>query len=77
MAYRDMVLRAVMHGALLLGFVGTPAVWALEVGDRVDNFRLMDHSGGSSELYYFADVKAVAVMAHNSRCAQAAGTCVR
>ena len=56
MAYRDMVLRAVMHGALLLGFVGTPAVWALEVGDRVDNFRLMDHSGGSSELYYFADV---------------------
>ena len=74
MAYRDMVLRAVMHGALLLGFVGTPAVWALEVGDRVDNFRLMDHSGGSSELYYFADVKAVAVMAHNSLCAQAAGT---
>ena len=74
MAYRDMVLRAVMHGALLLGFVGAPTIWALEVGDRVDNFRLMDHSGGSSELYYFADVKAVAVMAHNSRCAQAAGT---
>ena len=74
MAYKDMVLRAVMRGALLLGLIGTPAVWALEVGDRVDNFRLMDHNGGSSELYYFADVKAVAVMAHNSRCERAALT---
>ena len=28
-------------------------------GETVDNFRLLDHKGGSRELYYLSDMKAV------------------
>ena len=41
---------------------------ALTVGDRVENFRLMDHAGASHELHYFADAPAMVLMAHNTRC---------
>ena len=41
---------------------------ALTVGDRVENFRLMDHAGASHELHYFADAPAMVLMAHNTQC---------
>jgi peroxiredoxin len=44
---------------------------ALEVGDRVDNFRLLDHKGASQELYYLSDMKAVVLMAHGNDCKHA------
>ena len=72
MVYKKIVLFILLQGALLVGVLGAPVVAALELGDRVDNFRLMDHIGGSSELYYYADVKVVAIMAHTSRCEQVA-----
>ncbi|MFL6871825.1 MAG: redoxin domain-containing protein [Candidatus Azotimanducaceae bacterium] len=72
MVYKNIVLFILLQGALLVGVLGAPVVAALELGDRVDNFRLMDHIGGSSELHYYADVKAVAIMAHTSRCEQVA-----
>src|SRR5687768_4605573 len=37
---------------------------ALSPGETVDNFRLLDHQGGSRELYYLSDMKAVVLMAH-------------
>src|SRR5512145_1931291 len=37
---------------------------ALSLGETVDNFRLLDHQGGSRELYYLSDMKAVVLMAH-------------
>ena len=40
----------------------------LEVGDRVDNFKLLDHRGEAQELYYFSDARAVALMAHAVGC---------
>ena len=40
----------------------------LEVGDRVDNFKLLDHNGNAQELYYLADARAVALMAHAVGC---------
>ncbi|MFN0039272.1 MAG: hypothetical protein ACKVP2_07165, partial [Burkholderiales bacterium] len=39
---------------------------AVEPGQRVDNFRLLDHTGASHELYYLSDMKAVAIMVHGN-----------
>ena len=56
---------------LVAGFLGltlTGSAVALSVGDRVENFRLMDHAGGSHELHYFADSPAMVLMTHNTSC---------
>jgi peroxiredoxin len=37
-------------------------------GDRVDNFRLLDHQGASHELYYLSDMKAVVLMVQENGC---------
>jgi hypothetical protein len=47
---------------------------ALSPGDRVDNFRLIDSAGGSHELYYLSDMKAVVLMADDTNCAQSQPT---
>ncbi len=39
--------------------------------ERVANFRLYDHAGGSHHLYYFSDMTAVVLMAQDSSCAAA------
>src|ERR1700709_2662540 len=41
---------------------------ALQPGDRVDNFRLIDQKGASHELYYFSDAKAVVLMTYGNGC---------
>jgi hypothetical protein len=46
------------------------AATALEPGDRVDNFSLLDHRGGFHELYYLSDKQAV-VIAIEGDCAAA------
>lgn len=64
------------HGSKLLGIAATLALCsgaispalALNPGDRVDNFRLLDHTGISRELYYFSDLKAVVLMAQGNGC---------
>ena len=43
------------------------------VGDRVDNFKLLDHRGTSHELHYLSDMKAVVLMSHASGCEAVAG----
>ena len=56
---------------LVAGFMGlslTGSVMALAVGDRVENFRLMDHTGASHELHYFADAPAMVLMTHSTSC---------
>jgi len=42
--------------------------WAVNPGQVVDNFRLLDHSGKSHELYYSSDMKAVVLMVHGNGC---------
>ena len=42
--------------------------WALNPGQVVDNFRLLDQNGKSHELYYSSDMKAVVVMVHGNGC---------
>ncbi|HKQ26007.1 MAG TPA: redoxin family protein [Burkholderiales bacterium] len=41
---------------------------ALNPGERVDNFRLLDQHGASHELYYLSDAKAVVIMVHGNGC---------
>ena len=54
--------------ALCVSFAGAQSAWAISVGDRVDNFRLLDHTGASHELYYFNDAKAVAFLVQGNGC---------
>src|SRR5258706_4007669 len=41
---------------------------ALEPGERVDNFRLLDQAGASHELYYLSDASAVVLMTYGNGC---------
>lgn len=41
---------------------------AYKPGDRVDNFKLLDHKGVMHELYYYSDMKAVVIMIHGNSC---------
>src|SRR5262245_43328546 len=61
-------LRMKMFGKLLLlAFVAGPA-FALNPGEKVDNFRLLDADGKSHELYYLSDMKAVVLMVQGNGC---------
>ncbi len=53
--------------ALILTSVCSVAM-ALPPDSRVENFRLLDHQGGSHELYYFSDAPALVLMSHSSTC---------
>ena len=54
--------------AFLVLLLVSLGVRALEPGDRVDNFRLLDHRGISHELHYLSDRKAVVIMVHGNGC---------
>ena len=41
---------------------------AVQPGDRVDNFRLLDQKGTSHELRYLSDAKAIVLMVHGIGC---------
>lgn len=60
--------RIITISALLVGFVGMNSTWAISVGDPVDNFRLLDHTGASHELYYHSNAKAVAFLVQGNGC---------
>lgn len=53
---------------LSLFLLSTPVVFALAPGDKVDNFKLLDHTGKMHELYYLRDMKAVVLMVHGNGC---------
>src|SRR5687768_3244245 len=54
--------------AMTLSFCAAGPAVALNPGDTVDNFRLLDHTGASRELYYLSDMKAVVLMAQGNGC---------
>ena len=61
------VIKPINAVALLLSLIATSGS-ALEEGNRVENFRLMDHQGASHELHYFADAPANLLMTHSTTC---------
>ena len=56
-------LLAVLAGSFLTG-----TALALNPGDRVDNFRLLDQAGASHELFYLSDAKAIVLMTYGNGC---------
>lgn len=46
----------------------TGSVHALTPGDRVGNFKLLDHAGEAFELHYHTDQKAIAIMVQGNGC---------
>ncbi|MEM7099065.1 MAG: hypothetical protein AAF541_12465 [Pseudomonadota bacterium] len=50
---------------LVLAMLGSATVFAAE---RIDNFRLFDHTGDSHHLYYFSDMQAVVVFVQDASC---------
>ena len=65
-------LRLLRHAALSItasALIATASgTWALAPAERVENFRLFDHEGGSHELYYHGDAKAIAVLVQGNGC---------
>ena len=62
--------------SMVLGLAGCLVVLgagANGVGDRVDNFKLLDHRGNSHELHYLSDMRAVVLMSHTNGCEAVAG----
>ena len=51
-----------------LALVWATSSFALSPGQRVDNFRLLDHKGASHELYYLSDIKAVVIITQGNGC---------
>ena len=66
---KDSVKSAVraLAAVALLTTLGGP-VLAIEPGQVVDNFRLLDHRGEAHELHRLADMKAVVVMVQGNGC---------
>ena len=63
----ETIIKPINAVALLLSLIATSGS-ALEEGNRVENFRLMDHQGASHELHYFADAPAIVLMTHSTSC---------
>lgn len=59
--------RILLCVALISGLMSLQA-WAMVPGDRVDNFRLLDHRGAAHELRYYGDAKAVVLMVQGNGC---------
>ena len=53
---------------VLSGLLITALSWSIQPGSNVENFRLFDHKGGSHELYYYDDQKAVVFMVQGNGC---------
>ena len=53
---------------LFTGFFFIGPILALEPGDHIDNFRLLDQAGASHELYYLSDARAVVLMTYGNGC---------
>ena len=41
---------------------------SMEPGDKVENFRLLDQKGGSNELFYYDDQKALIFLVQGNGC---------
>jgi peroxiredoxin len=61
--------RSIKQAALVaLAICAASPALALNPGDTIDNFRLLDHTGASRELYYLSDMKAVVLVAQANGC---------
>ncbi|MEX0961036.1 MAG: redoxin domain-containing protein [Burkholderiales bacterium] len=61
-------MKAVAGWVFVLSSALAGSAVAVESGERVDNFALLDHAGAFHELYYLSDAKAVVLMVHGNGC---------
>ena len=52
----------------ILGSIFALQAWSLEIGSKIENFRLVDHQGVSHELYSHSDKKAVVFLVQGNGC---------
>lgn len=61
-------MRLMNTGLALTGLLTSACALALQPGDRIDNFRLMDQRGNSHELYYLSDMPVIVLAAQQNGC---------
>ena len=54
--------------AFYLVLIISSGLAAMEPGDKVENFRLLDQKGSSHELFYFSDKKALVFLVQGNGC---------
>lgn len=59
-------MRTIIVSTMLI--LASATSMALSPGDKVDNFKLIDHSGKMHELHYLSDKKAVVLMVQGNGC---------
>ncbi|MCP5180198.1 MAG: redoxin domain-containing protein [Pseudomonadales bacterium] len=64
----EIPMRQCFNALALSLLLGSTPVLALQTGDLVENFRLVDHSGASHELYRYRDAKAIAFLVQGNGC---------
>jgi len=66
----DKLTGSTMRKALFLfaALLFSTSVIAIQSGDHVENFKLLDHQGKSHELYYLSDTKAIVFMVQGNGC---------
>lgn len=62
-------MRFIRAGLAVTGLLSSACALALQPGDRVDNFRLLDQQGTSHELYYLSDMPVIVLAAQQNGCA--------
>ena len=53
---------------IVISLVLSGSALASDANTHVENFRLLDHTGQSHELYYYRDAKAIAILVYGSEC---------
>jgi len=61
-------MRKMRKNLFLLTLMLSTSALAIQSGDYVENFKLLDHQGKSHELYYLSDAKAVVFMVQGNGC---------
>jgi hypothetical protein len=61
-------MKTVLRSLAVLTLLGTPTAFALQSGDVVEDFRLIDEQGHSHQLSYLSDKKAVVIMTQGNGC---------
>jgi hypothetical protein len=62
-------MRKLIHGSFAVcSLLVSASAFALKPGDRVDDFRLLDHQGGSHSLYYLSDMQGIVLLVQQNDC---------
>ena len=61
-------MKIVLRSVAVLTLVSAPTAFALQPGDVVEDFRLIDEQGNSHQLSYLSDKKVIVIMTQGNGC---------